>query len=123
MLPRRDRQNEELKSAADTLKHMKTMDNALKKDNIRRPPELWNYPKVIEQDHRFRSIADPKKCYLDGRIEELDELIVEIGDHLRKYNENDWTQTVRRVIDFYAGKPDPNPLRRAASEQADPLNK
>jgi hypothetical protein len=30
MLPRKERQNEELKSAAETLKHMKTMDNSLK---------------------------------------------------------------------------------------------
>ena len=30
MLPRKERQNEELKSAADTLKHMKTYDNSMK---------------------------------------------------------------------------------------------
>jgi hypothetical protein len=30
MLPRRDRQNEELKSAAETLKHMKTIHNSMK---------------------------------------------------------------------------------------------
>jgi hypothetical protein len=53
---------------------------------MRRPPELWNFPKVIEEDHKFRSIADPKKCYIDGRIELLDNLILKIGDHLRKHN-------------------------------------
>lgn len=86
MLPRRDRQNEELKSAAETLKHMKTIHNSLKTENMRRPPELWNFPKVVQEEHKFRSIADPKKCYIDGRIETLDSLIVKIGDHLRSFN-------------------------------------
>ena len=35
---------------------------------MRRPPELWNFDKVIEEKHKFRSIADPKKSYIDGRI-------------------------------------------------------
>ena len=30
MLPRKERQNEELKSAAETLKNLKTIDNSLK---------------------------------------------------------------------------------------------
>ena len=47
---------------------MKTMDNALKSENMRRPPEIWNFPPVIEEEHKFRSIADPKKSYVDGRI-------------------------------------------------------
>ena len=47
---------------------MKTLDNSLKPENMRRPPELWNFDKVVEEEHKFRSIADPKKCYIDGRI-------------------------------------------------------
>ena len=39
-------------------------DNSNNKVNIVRPPELWNFPKVIEEgnkgEHKFRSIADPK---------------------------------------------------------------
>lgn len=49
MLPRKDRHDEERISAADTLKNMKTYHNADKAENLRRPPELWNYPKVIEE--------------------------------------------------------------------------
>ena len=91
---------------------MKTIDNALKSENMRRPPELWNFPPVVEEDHKFRSIADPKKCYVDGRIEKLDDLIVKIGDHLKNFNQGDWTELIRRVIDFYDGTPDPNPFRK-----------
>jgi hypothetical protein len=117
MLPRRDRQNEELKSAAETLKHMKTIHNSLKGENMRRPPELWNFPKVVEEEHKFRSIADPKKSYIDGRIESLDNLIMKIGNHLRKFNEKEWNELVRRVIDFYGGEPDPSPFSKAIDEE------
>ena len=88
---------------------MKTIDNANKSENIRRPPELWNFPKVIEEEHKFRSIADPKKSYIDGRVEELDAKIALVSDHLRKHNKRDWDELVRRVIDFYRGKPDGEP--------------
>lgn len=50
---------------------------------MKRPPELWNFPKVVEDPHKFRSIADPKKSYIDGRIEKLDENIIKLGKHLR----------------------------------------
>jgi|JI6StandDraft_1071083.scaffolds.fasta_scaffold05651_7 hypothetical protein len=49
MLPnKRDRQNEQLKEAAEELKNMKTSDNAQKVVNMKRPPELWNFPKIVE---------------------------------------------------------------------------
>lgn len=28
--------------------------------------------KIVEDKHDFRSIADPKRCYIDGRIEILE---------------------------------------------------
>jgi hypothetical protein len=84
---------------------------------MRRPPELWNFPKVVEEDHKFRSIADPKKCYIDGRIEHLDNLIVTIGDYLRKYNRQEWSELMRRVIHYFEGKPDPNPFTKFIEEK------
>jgi len=42
---------------------------------------LWNYPKILEK-HEFRSIADPKSCYIDGRIEDFDEKIVNLANHI-----------------------------------------
>ena len=109
MLPRKDRHDEERISAAETLKNLKTYHNADKPENMKRPPELWNFPQVVEEDHKFRSIAEPKKCYIDGRIEELDELITKIGDYLRTYNKQDWNELIRRVIDFFDGTPNPDP--------------
>jgi hypothetical protein len=77
---------------------------------MRRPPELWNFPKVVEEEHRFRSIAEPKKCYIDGRIEDLDEEIAKIGTYLMNFNKKDWNELIRRVVDFYAGTPDSSPF-------------
>jgi hypothetical protein len=85
---------------------MKTADNAQKVENMKRPPELWNYPKIVEENHRFRSIADPKKSYIDGRVESLDRHIVQLAEHLRTKNKQDWDELVRRVIDFYANRHD-----------------
>ena len=34
-----------------------------------------NFPKIVEEKHTFRVIAEPKKCYADGRIEDLEERI------------------------------------------------
>lgn len=39
-------------------------------------------------------------------------MIIKIGDKLKNYNKDEWIQLTRRVIDFYEGKPDPNPLRK-----------
>lgn len=79
MIPRKDRQNKELKEASEALNKLRSKDNANLDSKMRRPPELWNYPKVnylnikiVEDKHEFRSIADPKKCYIDGRIEHLE---------------------------------------------------
>jgi hypothetical protein len=71
----------------------------------------------VEEDHKFRSIADPKKCYIDGRIERMDAFINEIGDYLRKYNQKEWNELMRRVIDFFGGKPDPSPFSKALEEK------
>lgn len=49
MLPRKDRHDTERIEAAETLKNLKTYHNADKPENMRRPPELWNFPKVIEE--------------------------------------------------------------------------
>lgn len=93
----------------EELKNMKTADNAQKVENMKRPPELWNFPKVIEDPHKFRSIADPKKSYIDGRIEKLDENIIKLGRHLRETNRKEWDEIVKRTIDFYAGKHNSEP--------------
>jgi hypothetical protein len=88
---------------------MKTTDNSHKVENMKRPPELWNFPKVVEDPHKFRSIADPKKSYIDGRIEQFDMYIVQLAEHLRTKNKSDWDEVIKRVIDFYAGKHDSEP--------------
>lgn len=47
MIPRKDRQSKELKEASENLNKLRSKDNANVDSKMRRPPELWNYPKVI----------------------------------------------------------------------------
>jgi hypothetical protein len=51
-----------------------------------RPPYYWNF--FEEEDalvpHVLRPEADPKKCYIDGRIESVMEDIERIGFHLTR---------------------------------------
>ena len=44
-------------------------------------------------------------------------MIIKIGDYLKNYNKDEWIELTRRVIDFYEGNPDPNPLRKNAEEE------
>ena len=76
---------------------MKDNDNEYVKK--RRPPELWNFPKIVEEKHTFRVIAEPKKCYVDGRIEDLEEKIRVLSQHLEQFKAPHWIELVSRTID------------------------
>lgn len=39
----------------------------------------------------------------------MDEIVAKIGDYFKNYNKRDWNELVRRVIDFFDGKPNPDP--------------
>lgn len=54
---------------------------------------IWNFE--IDEDeekleHVMRPGADPRKCYIDGRVEQLLEAISKIGAHLKVHNANMW---------------------------------
>ncbi|EGR32942.1 hypothetical protein IMG5_065980 [Ichthyophthirius multifiliis] len=72
--------------------------------NVVRPPEMWNYPKIIEENHRFRCIAKPSKCYEDHRIDDIDRKINNLAEKLYGYRRFTWKEIVERVIDVYANK-------------------
>lgn len=99
MIPKqRDRRVRE-NDPSQMFNELRKADNANKIVIDRRPPELWNYPKVIEEKHEFRAIADPKKCYADGRIETIEKHIFFLGDHLMNNKPALWNELINRVID------------------------
>ncbi|EAR86465.2 transmembrane protein, putative (macronuclear) [Tetrahymena thermophila SB210] len=71
--------------------------------NIVRPPELWNYPEILKE-HKFRSIANPNKCYDDHRVDGLDKKIIELAQKLNNYRRFTWTEIISRIIDVYSGE-------------------
>lgn len=71
--------------------------------NIVRPPELWNYPEILKE-HKFRSIANPNKCYDDHRVDGLQKNIVEIAQKLLDYRRFTWAEIISRIIDVYSNE-------------------
>ncbi|CAD8174923.1 unnamed protein product [Paramecium pentaurelia] len=65
----------------------------------RRPPELWNYPKIVEEQHEFRAIAKPRDCYKDGRIQILESKMEQLSTHLENNKPQSWNELIHRVID------------------------
>jgi hypothetical protein len=52
--------------------------------NAHRPPYVWNFFDDSDEKtpHVLRHDADPRKCYIDKRIESILEDIQQIGFHL-----------------------------------------
>lgn len=63
---------------------------------------------MIEK-HEFRSIADPKKCYIDGRIEHLEKQIKTVSEHISTYRLQSWKELVNRVVDALKGEYNSSP--------------
>lgn len=43
---------------------------------------MWNHPDVQNESHKYRSIAAPNECYVDGRIQRFEETVVELATHI-----------------------------------------
>jgi len=77
-------------------------DHANDKVNKIRPPELWNHPE-LPVNHNFRSISDPKGCYIDGRIERFEDKVNYLAENLATINKLYWDELVSRVINVFIG--------------------
>ena len=58
--------------------------------NHMRPPFCWNFFEDDEEKktpHVLRAEADPKKCYIDGRVDSIMQDIEQIGHHLQSYEQ------------------------------------
>ena len=57
-----------------------------------RPPNCWNFFEDGDKKtpHILRHNADPRLCYLDGRIEDILENIESIGHNLTRHEEGRW---------------------------------
>lgn len=114
--PMKTKNNQELlKQANDYLAAKSEKDNANKFAKATRPPELWNYPKILDK-HEFRTIAEPKDCYIDYRIEHFEDKIDELAKHLDTYSEFYWKHMVDRVIDVFLGQYQDEPKDLPISE-------
>jgi len=66
---------------------------------------VWNFEE--EEDpapHVLRVGADPTKAYVDGRIEELLEIIEKIAMHLKTYQKETWDQLLKYEVAIFVAK-------------------
>ncbi|EGR27128.1 hypothetical protein IMG5_201530 [Ichthyophthirius multifiliis] len=98
--PDKNRNDPAIKEAKEKLYELNIYDNSDYNVKFVRPPELWNYPEAV-QKHKFRSIAKPKDCYLDGRIEALDEKLNQLKEHLISFKPQNWREFVLRIVDVF----------------------
>lgn len=66
-----------------------------------RPPNMWNEPGSLSENHSLHCSAEPFKVYKDDRVYRLFDMIKEIVKALVSYKKEDWDFLVERVIDVY----------------------
>ena len=67
-----------------------------------RPPMIWNFFEEGDNTpHILRAEADPKTCYVDGRIESLMADIEQLGLHLTQHEEKRWENIVKYCLEIF----------------------
>ncbi len=73
-----------------------------------RPHErIWNFEIDEEEekvDHVMRPGADPRKSYIDGRVEALIANIETLGGHIKVHNEEMWKLLESHTCDIFYGQ-------------------
>ena len=70
-----------------------------------RPPHYWNFFEDGQPEERVKHVlrynANPNECYEDGRVQNIMQLITEIGINLRGYEEQKWNTMQKMVHDIF----------------------
>lgn len=66
-----------------------------------RPPNMWNEPESLEEDHEMRCSANPFKIYRDDRIDKLYEFMKKAGDAIQVFEKDRWDNLVENVIQVF----------------------
>ena len=66
-----------------------------------RPPNLWNEPSSIKDEHEFKCSANPFKIYIDPRVQDLYNYIESMSVHLKTHQKEIWNNLVNRVVDVF----------------------
>ena len=63
-----------------------------------RPPNLWNEPESLMEDHKFKVSTKPLEVYKDSRVQELYERIEELAESISMTKPEKWDNLINRVI-------------------------
>ena len=71
--------------------------------NMMRPPYYWNFFDDAEEQtpHVLRPDADPRKCYIDKRVESILEDIQQIGFHLTMHEQVRWKTLRNFTVEIF----------------------
>lgn len=92
------------KGAEEYYKQAQDDDKKRKQLDTMRPPKIWNFfqdPSEEQIPHVLRASACPQKCYVDGRIEEIQQAVNLIGHDLLKYEPEKWTLLVKHTMQVF----------------------
>jgi len=89
--------------AKDDMRHIAELQEKEKEKKVFefRPPNLWNEPSSLEENHDFKCSANPFKIYNDSRVRDLYNMIEQQAMVLRTNHKDQWNNLVSRVIDVY----------------------
>ena len=66
-----------------------------------RPPNLWNEPSSLQDEHQFKYSAKPLEIYQDDRVTDLYDMIKDLAKSISSHKLDSWNNIVRRVINSY----------------------
>lgn len=66
-----------------------------------RPPNVWNEPESLEQEHFLRCSANPFVVYKDGRVQKLNKFIEKFGLVLLTHEKDSWRNLVDETIKVF----------------------
>lgn len=90
------------KSAQANLELLRLENEERQNDVFRnRPPNLWNEPESLMDDHKFKASAKPLEIYKDDRVEDLFDRIKDLADTLSSHSQNRWDDLVAGVISVF----------------------
>lgn len=76
------------------------LENEEKQNDVfrNRPPNLWNEPESLMDDHKFKASSKPLEVYKDDRVDNLYDHIRDLADMISTHNQNRWDDLVGGVI-------------------------
>ena len=98
-----------MKNRNEAILKMKNLNNLIKKEKdekiiLKRPPNLWNKPNTLKENHDVRFSCNVFEDYDCEDVNGLCEFIEEFAEKLKGFKKDFWDFLVERVVEVYVEK-------------------